>query len=146
MHLYKLYFPIMLIDDEITDNNWRYIFQETLNQIRENKLDDGARPLQFDGSCKIRIKKLGDISFTFPLSNALCSRIICEHGVPLPLSNKYDFCGIKVTKIFLIKFFVTEFFVFYRLSIQHGKSIIMQSIFLFLSQLLFDKVHSNNFI
>jgi hypothetical protein len=68
-----------------------------LNNIRENKLDDGAKPLSsFDSQCKIRIKKLGDIPYTFPLSNALCSRIICEHGRPLALANKYDFCGTKV--------------------------------------------------
>jgi hypothetical protein len=88
----------LLIDDKINDNNWRYIFQEILNDIRENKLDDGARPLSFDGSCKIRIKKLGDTPYIFPLSSSLCSRIICEHGVPLSLSNKYDFCGTKVNK------------------------------------------------
>ncbi len=93
----------MIIDDEINEINWRYIFQETLNNVRENKLDDGARPLLFDSQCKIRIKKLGDIPYTFPLSNALCSRIICEHGVPLALSNKYDFCGIKVKKIHFIE-------------------------------------------
>ncbi|CAF3111461.1 unnamed protein product [Rotaria sp. Silwood2] len=84
------------LDHEINDNNWRYIFHETLNDIHENKLDNGARTLLFDSPCKIRIKKLGNISYTFPLSNALCSRIICEHGIPLSLSNKYDFCGTKI--------------------------------------------------
>ncbi len=86
----------MIIDDEINDINWRYLFQETLNKIHENKLDHGARPLLLNNPCKIRIKKLGDTPYTFPLSNALCSRIICEHGIPLSLSNKYDFCGIPV--------------------------------------------------
>ena len=86
----------------ITDNNWRHIFQDILNEIRENKLDDGARPLAFDGPCRIRIKKLGDTPYTFPLSTPLCSRIICEHGVPLSLSNKYDFCGTKVKNISMI--------------------------------------------
>jgi hypothetical protein len=93
----------LLIDREIADNTWRYFFQETLKEIHENKLDDGARPVPYDGSCKIRIKKLGDTPYTFPLSNALCSRIICEHAVPLTLSNKYDFCGIKVTNTQIIK-------------------------------------------
>ncbi|CAF3656100.1 unnamed protein product [Rotaria sp. Silwood1] len=83
-------------DHEINENNWRYIFHETLNDIHENKLDDGVRTLLYDSPCKIRIKKLGDISYTFPLSTALCSRIICEHGAPLSLSNKYDFCGTKI--------------------------------------------------
>ncbi len=102
----------MIIDDEINEINWRYIFQETLNDVRENKLDDGARPLLFDSQCKIRIKKLGDAPFTFPLSNALCSRIICEHGEPLALSNKYDFCGTKVKKIYLIEIIIIFFFEF----------------------------------
>ncbi|CAF1142206.1 unnamed protein product [Rotaria sordida] len=87
---------IDLSDYEINDNNWRYIFQETLNDVHDNKLDDGARTLLFDSPCKIRIKKLGDTPYTFPLSNTLCSRIICEHGIPLSLSNKYDFCGTKI--------------------------------------------------
>jgi hypothetical protein len=69
-----------------------------LNNIRENKLDDGPKPLPFDNPCKIRIKKLGDTPYTFPLSNPLCSKIICEHGSPLALANKYDFCGAKVWK------------------------------------------------
>ena len=86
----------MCIDDDINENNWRFVFQETLNDIRENKLDDGARPLIFDGTCKIRIKKFVDTPFTFPLSNALCSRLICEHGTPMALANRYDFCGLKV--------------------------------------------------
>ncbi|CAF3200686.1 unnamed protein product [Rotaria socialis] len=83
-------------DREINEHNWRYNFQETINDLQENKLDDGARSLLFDVPYQIRIKQLGDAPFTFPLSNALCSRIICEHGVPLPLSNKYDFCGTKI--------------------------------------------------
>ena len=74
------------------------MFQETINNIRDNRLDDGARPLPLENQCKIRIKQLGDTPFTFPLSNALCSRIICEHGKPLSLSNKYEFCGTKVNK------------------------------------------------
>ncbi|UJR08135.1 hypothetical protein I4U23_012411 [Adineta vaga] len=84
------------LDDEINENNWRYIFQEILNAIHENKLNDGARPLTFDGTCKLRIKKFGDVPFTFPLASASCSRLICEHGKPLSLANKYDFCGTKV--------------------------------------------------
>ncbi len=87
----------MIIDDEINEINWRYVFQETLNNVQERKLDDGAKLLSFENQCRIRIKKLGDIPFTFPLSNALCSRIICEHSLPLSLSNKYDFCGTQVT-------------------------------------------------
>lgn len=93
----------MIIDDEINEINWRYVFQEILNKLHDNKLENGARPLLFDSPCRIRIKKLGDTPYTFPLSNALCSRIICEHGIPLSLSNKYDFCGTKVKKIFLIE-------------------------------------------
>ncbi|CAF1101276.1 unnamed protein product [Adineta steineri] len=88
---------IQLLGDEINDNNWRYAFQEVLDDIHENKLDDGTRLLSYDNPCKIRVKKLGNTPYTFPLSNALCSRIICEHGIPLSLINTYDFCGTKVT-------------------------------------------------
>ncbi len=69
-----------------------------MNNVRENKLDDGAQPLLFDSPCKIRIKKLGDTPYTFPLSNARYSRIICEHGVPLFLSNKCFFLWKKGNK------------------------------------------------
>ncbi len=131
------------IDDEINEINWRYIFQETLNNIRENKLDDGAKPLPFENQCKIRIKKLGDIPYIFPLSNALCSRIICEHGLPLSLSNKYDFCGTKVRETMTISF---HSLLFGRSSIPPGKSIVILLIFHCLFQLLFEQVHSNNFI
>ncbi|CAF4377472.1 unnamed protein product, partial [Adineta steineri] len=88
---------IQLLGDDINENNWRYAFQEVLDDIHENKLDDGTRLLSYDNPCKIRVKKLGDTPYTFPLSNALCSRIICEHGIPLSLINTYDFCGTKVT-------------------------------------------------
>ncbi|CAF0989176.1 unnamed protein product [Adineta ricciae] len=87
---------IQPLDEDINENNWRFVFQETLNNIRENKLDDGAQPLIFDGTCKIRIKKFPNAPFTFPLSNALCSRLISEHGTPMALANRYDFCGLKV--------------------------------------------------
>ncbi|CAF5059156.1 unnamed protein product [Rotaria sp. Silwood1] len=58
-----------------------------------------VRPLDFDHSYQIRIKNLPNTLFTFPLSNTLCSQMICEYGVPLNLSNEHDFCGKKVKEM-----------------------------------------------
>ncbi|CAF4399895.1 unnamed protein product [Adineta steineri] len=38
---------IQLLGDDINENNWRYAFQEVLDDIHENKLDDGTR-LHYD--------------------------------------------------------------------------------------------------
>ena len=83
--------------DEINENNWKHLFQEVFIDLHEKKFDDGARPLLFTGPCQIRLKNLPDCSFSFPLSPVTCSRLICEYSQPLALSNRYDFCGTKVT-------------------------------------------------
>jgi hypothetical protein len=90
------YIRCSISEDEITDVNWRFAFGETLGKFKEHKFHDGARPLLFDGPCRLRLTTLPDASFSFPLSSPVCSRLICDHGTPLPLSNKYDFCGTKV--------------------------------------------------
>ncbi|CAF4300925.1 unnamed protein product, partial [Rotaria sordida] len=83
-------------NDEITENNWRYNWNQIFNNIHENKLNNCTRPLDFNHRCQIQLKNLPNTFFTFPLSNVLCSRMICEYGIPLNLSNKYEFCGTKV--------------------------------------------------
>ncbi|CAF4014300.1 unnamed protein product [Rotaria sp. Silwood1] len=70
--------------------------KQTKASYYERLSNISVQPLEFDHSYQIRIKNLPNTLFTFPLSNTLCSRMICEYEVPLNLTNEYDFCGKKV--------------------------------------------------
>jgi len=86
----------LFADEQINELNWRYLFDESLNEIKDNGLIYGAKSISSSCEYEIRVRTLFNRPLKFPLTDGICSRLICEYGRPLSHTNKYEFSGAKL--------------------------------------------------